>query len=169
MALRPMPIQVPIFDTVSGLIAEIWRTWFRDAATAIGVSAPVDAPYLTATADPTLTAPRNLGLLTSGYLKVAVALGIATPSSVAAIPQADVTGLVAALAAHTAAIAANTAAILALDTAVAYAALPAAPSEGMVRGVTNSTTAVWGAVIAGGGANHVLAYYNGTAWIVAAA
>jgi len=32
----------------------------------------------------------------------------------------------------------------------------------------DSTTAVWGAVIAGGGAYRVLAYYNGTNWTVAA-
>jgi hypothetical protein len=89
-----MPIQVPIFDKVSGLIADIWRRWFAEAATAIGVSAPVDAQYLTATADPTLTAPRNLGLLTSGYLKVAVALAIATPSTVATIPATDLSGTI---------------------------------------------------------------------------
>lgn len=52
--------------------------------------------------------------------------------------------------------------------AVAFAGLPASPVEGMLVAVTDSNTAVWGAVIAGGGANHVLAYYNGTAWTVAA-
>ncbi len=95
MSLRPMPITVPIFEKASGLIANIWRVWFRDAATAIGGSAPIDAAYLTATADATLTAPRNLGLLTSGYLKVAVALGIATPSTSATVPAADLTGTIA--------------------------------------------------------------------------
>lgn len=53
--------------------------------------------------------------------------------------------------------------------AVAFASLPAAPVEGMLVPVTNSTTATWGATIAGGGANHVLAYYNGTNWTVAGA
>ncbi len=50
---------------------------------------------------------------------------------------------------------------------VAFAALPAAPAEGMLCSVTDSNTATWGATIAAGGANHVLAYYNGTNWTVA--
>lgn len=52
---------------------------------------------------------------------------------------------------------------------VAFAALPAASSayEGTLQAVNNSNTAVWGAVIAGGGANHVLAFCNGSAWTVA--
>lgn len=52
-------------------------------------------------------------------------------------------------------------------TAVAFASVPATPVEGMLVGVTDSNTAAWGANIAGGGANHVLAYYNGTNWTVA--
>ncbi len=52
-------------------------------------------------------------------------------------------------------------------TAVAFAALPAVPVEGMLVAVTDSNTATWGATIAGGGSNHVLAYYNGTNWTVA--
>lgn len=52
-------------------------------------------------------------------------------------------------------------------TAVAYASRPASPTEGMLVGITDSNTAVWGATIAGGGANHVLAYYDGTNWTVA--
>lgn len=54
-------------------------------------------------------------------------------------------------------------------TAVAFASLPATPVEGMLVGVTDSNTATWGATIAGSGANHVLAYYNGTVWKVACA
>lgn len=50
--------------------------------------------------------------------------------------------------------------------AVTFANLPAAPVEGMLAAVTDSTVNTWGTVIAGGGANHVLAYYNGTNWIV---
>lgn len=52
--------------------------------------------------------------------------------------------------------------------AVTVANLPASPVEGMMVAVTDSTTATWGATITGGGANHVLAYYNGTNWTVAA-
>ncbi len=125
MALRPMPITVPIFDKVSGLIADIWRIWFRDAATAIGVSAPVDAPYLTATANSTLTAPRNLGLLTSGYLKIAVALGIATPSTSATVPAADLTGTIADARFPAALPAISGAALTSLSSAALAGALPA--------------------------------------------
>lgn len=52
--------------------------------------------------------------------------------------------------------------------AVTFANLPTTPVEGMMVPVTNSTTAVWGDVITGGGAIHVLAYYNGIAWTVMA-
>lgn len=40
--------------------------------------------------------------------------------------------------------------------------------EGTQRAVTDSTTNTWGATITGGGANHVLAYCDGTNWTVAA-
>jgi hypothetical protein len=46
--------------------------------------------------------------------------------------------------------------------------LPPIPTEGMVRPVTDSTTAVWGATITGGGALHVLGYFDGTNWTVMA-
>lgn len=52
-------------------------------------------------------------------------------------------------------------------TAVAVAALPAAPVEGMMVPVNNATSNTWGDPIAGGGANHVLAFYNGSGWTVA--
>ncbi|MGH9679840.1 MAG: hypothetical protein ACRD4Y_07800, partial [Candidatus Acidiferrales bacterium] len=39
--------------------------------------------------------------------------------------------------------------------------------EGAMRAVTDSTTSTWGATITGGGANHVLAYCDGTNWTVA--
>lgn len=51
--------------------------------------------------------------------------------------------------------------------AVAFASLPSPAVEGMMVAVNDSNTAVWGATIAAGGANHVLAYYNGTNWTVA--
>lgn len=49
-----------------------------------------------------------------------------------------------------------------------FASVPNPATEGMLFAVTDSTTNTWGAVIAGGGANHVLAFFNGTAWTVAA-
>jgi hypothetical protein len=51
--------------------------------------------------------------------------------------------------------------------AVTFANLPAAPVEGMLCAVTDASVNTWGSIIAGGGANHVLAYYNGTNWTVA--
>lgn len=50
-------------------------------------------------------------------------------------------------------------------TPVLFAALPAAV-EGTVASITDGSTNVWGAVVAGGGANHVLIFYNGTNWTV---
>ena len=52
--------------------------------------------------------------------------------------------------------------------ATAFAGVPASPIEGTTVSVTDSSTNVWGATITGGGANHVLAYYNGTNWTVVA-
>lgn len=49
-----------------------------------------------------------------------------------------------------------------------FASVPANPVEGMFFAVTDSSTATWRATVTGGGANHVLAYYNGTNWTVAA-
>lgn len=54
------------------------------------------------------------------------------------------------------------------STPVVFASVPGTPAEGMIVPVTDSTTATWGATITGGGTNHVLAYYNGTNWTVAA-
>jgi hypothetical protein len=48
-----------------------------------------------------------------------------------------------------------------------YANRPDPPVEGMLVSISDSSTAVWGATIAGAGANRVLAYYNGTNWTVA--
>lgn len=49
---------------------------------------------------------------------------------------------------------------------VAFASLPASPAVGMVAYVTDSTTATWGATIAGGGSDKVLAWYNNSHWTV---
>lgn len=52
--------------------------------------------------------------------------------------------------------------------AVPFAGLPAAPTVGEMALVNDASTNVWGAVIAGGGANLVLAFWNGSFWTVAA-
>ena len=54
-------------------------------------------------------------------------------------------------------------------TPVAFAGLPAVPRQGYLAAVTDGSTATWGATLVGGGANKVLAYYNGTNWTVAGA
>lgn len=47
-----------------------------------------------------------------------------------------------------------------------YALRPASPSEGALVCFTDATSASHGSIVAGGGANHVLAYFNGTSWLV---
>jgi hypothetical protein len=53
-------------------------------------------------------------------------------------------------------------------TATTFSTLPACASgtEGTMRPVTDSTTNIQGSTITGGGTNHVIAYCNGTNWIV---
>ena len=50
-----------------------------------------------------------------------------------------------------------------------FSTLPTCNSttDGMMRGVNDSNTITWGATIAGGSTNHVLAFCNGTNWTVA--
>jgi len=56
-----------------------------------------------------------------------------------------------------------------IDPVGTFAATPPSPRLGMRRVITDSTTAVWGGVIAGGGANVVQAWFNGTNWTVTGA
>lgn len=53
-------------------------------------------------------------------------------------------------------------------TSYTFATLPASPGTGTLAVVTDSNTVVWGANIAGGGTNTVLAFFNGSHWTVAA-
>lgn len=48
----------------------------------------------------------------------------------------------------------------------AFAGLPAGPVAGTIAYITDSNTTTWGATVAGGGANKVLAWFNGTNWKV---
>jgi hypothetical protein len=52
---------------------------------------------------------------------------------------------------------------------IAFASVPACGSanEGAMQAIADSSTVTWGAIITGGGANHVLGYCDGTAWTVA--
>jgi len=52
---------------------------------------------------------------------------------------------------------------------ITYANRPTAPVAGELVNFSDSNTAVWGATVAGGGANRVLARYNGTNWTVVGA
>jgi hypothetical protein len=52
------------------------------------------------------------------------------------------------------------------SNAVAFASAIGSPVEGTIQAFTDSSTATWGATITGGGANHVLGYFNGTNWTV---
>jgi hypothetical protein len=47
-----------------------------------------------------------------------------------------------------------------------FATLPSSPVAGMIGYITNCNTTTWGATAAGGGANPVLVWYNGTNWTV---
>lgn len=91
------PIETSFTDSATGKIAEVWRIFLRNLSSAVGDLAPIDAAYWTARATAGLTSEVNLGALASGYLKIASAFGIATPSTVAAIPLADVATLSAGI------------------------------------------------------------------------
>lgn len=52
---------------------------------------------------------------------------------------------------------------------VTVANLPTSPAQGWICAVSNSNTVTWGAVVAGGGSNHVLVWYTGSVWHVFAA
>jgi hypothetical protein len=47
-----------------------------------------------------------------------------------------------------------------------FSSLPASPIEGMLAGISDSTTNTWGATITGGGSFHVLGHYDGNSWTV---
>lgn len=49
---------------------------------------------------------------------------------------------------------------------VAFAALPSSPVVGDTANISDSNTATWGANVAAGGSNHILARWNGSNWTV---
>jgi hypothetical protein len=49
---------------------------------------------------------------------------------------------------------------------ITFAKLPTAPKLGMLCCITDSTVSAWGAIIAGGGSNVVLGFYDGAHWVV---
>lgn len=50
--------------------------------------------------------------------------------------------------------------------AITFSQLPESPTVGNMAVITDSDTDVWGDSISGGGANTVLAFYNGSTWTV---
>jgi hypothetical protein len=90
--LLPLPpIGTAVYDA-SGVMTEPWRRYFLSLENFTGTEVPpIDAQYWVSTSNPLLTNERNIGALTSGYLKVTTAIGIATPSTVAHIPGGDLT------------------------------------------------------------------------------
>lgn len=102
MALTGLPIPptgVIMVDPRTGAIDTQWQNYFLEltnALTAIsGVLAPVNAQYWLSHANAILTSATNLGALSTGYVKIAVASSTATPSSVFPIPLTDVATLAA--------------------------------------------------------------------------
>lgn len=89
--MQPPPFELaPRPIGPDGQFVLLWKRFFNDQQNAISGGAPDDAAYLVATADASLPNRVNLGLLASGYLKITVAAGVATPSSTASIPAADI-------------------------------------------------------------------------------
>lgn len=84
-----------LLDPTTGELTEIGRRLFRALSTAVGALAPVDAAYWVSRPATALTSEQNLGALATGYLKVTNTIGIATPSTVALIPLADIATLLA--------------------------------------------------------------------------
>lgn len=92
-ALPIPPSGTPYIDPATGQVALVWSNFFLalSAAATTGF-APADAEYWVASSNGTLTNERNLGALTTGYVKATVGAGTAIPSTVASIPGADITG-----------------------------------------------------------------------------
>ncbi len=93
MAQLPIPPSgVTFIDPITGGVSVQWQNYLLQLSSIGGGFAPIDAEYWVSRSDSTLTNETNLGALTTGYLKVTVAAGTATPSTVTSIPGTDVTG-----------------------------------------------------------------------------
>ncbi len=83
----PPPFQVEVIDQRTGKFSDPWQRYFLGSTSG---TAQITSPFVVFTADSLLTNTKNLGLLATGYLRITTALGVATPSSTATIPVADV-------------------------------------------------------------------------------
>lgn len=94
-ALLPIPpTNSPIIDPLTKQVSVVWQNYWQSVQAFLAPTnlAPVDAQYWVSTNNSILTNARNLGALTSGYLKILTVLSIATPSTVTAIPATDISG-----------------------------------------------------------------------------
>lgn len=86
------PVGTPYLDPQTQQVSIPWQNYFLSLQNLGGGLAPIDATYWLSQANATLTNERNIGALSTGYLKITTALGIATPSTVTAIPTTDLSG-----------------------------------------------------------------------------
>ena len=92
--IPPPPFKTNVTDH-TGQMTQTWqRHVLATQQTITTDAAPADARYVVATANPSLTAEVNLGALSAGYLKQAVAAGVASPSTTATIPADAIGALV---------------------------------------------------------------------------
>jgi len=94
MAVLPLPTGVQFIDPATGLVSVAWQNYLLSITSITGTFAPTNARYWVSTPTVDLTNETNLGALTTGYLKITVAAGIATPSSSATVPVGDLGGVV---------------------------------------------------------------------------
>lgn len=89
-ALPLPPSGVPFIDPVSGQINILWQNYLLQLESVLDLNvAPKDAQYWVSTSNAELDGERNLGALSTGYLRIVTALGIAVPQSSATIPASD--------------------------------------------------------------------------------
>lgn len=90
-ALPIPPANTPFINPATGRVDPLWENYLLALQNYVGSFNLVDpaAQFWVSTANSTLTNERNIGGLTTGYLKATVAIGIATPSTAARIPLAD--------------------------------------------------------------------------------
>lgn len=86
MAVLPLPPSgVTFIDPITGGVNVLWQNYLLALSTLGSGFAPLDAEYWVSTSNGDLTNETNLGALASGFLKITVAAGVATPSSVTAV------------------------------------------------------------------------------------
>ncbi len=84
---------LPLPPVGTDINSEEYRRYLLSLKNLNGTFAPIDARYWVSTGNSQLTNDQNLGVLATGWLRVTVAAGIATPHTAATIPSSDITGL----------------------------------------------------------------------------